>query len=148
MHFISDYKLWILALHIIAFVSWMAGLLYLPRLYVYHCQVSQESQAANILMTMERRLYQFIMTPAMIATYVFGILLFIIGEYLKSGEIWVYIKIFLVFLLTFFHFMCARWRKELFSGKNHHSSGFFRLMNEVPTILLIFIVFLAVLKPF
>ena len=68
MNFIADYKLWILALHIIAFVSWMAGLFYLPRLYVYHCQVSQGSQAAGILMTMERRLYRFIMMPAMIAT--------------------------------------------------------------------------------
>ena len=148
MDFISDYKPWILSLHIIAFVSWMAGLLYLPRLYVYHCQVSHNSQAAVMLITMERRLYRLIMMPAMLATYVFGVLLLTIGDDLRSGEIWIYVKIFFVFLLTVFHFMCALWHKTFILGENHHSSGFFRFMNEVPTILLIFIVFLAVLRPF
>ncbi len=148
MDFFSEYRLWILSFHIIAFVSWMAGLLYLPRLFVYHCQTVEGSEADAMLMTMEQRLYQFIMNPAMLATYFFGLLLLMAGDYLRSGEIWIYVKIALVFFLTVFHFMCAIWRKAFSLGKNDHSSGFFRFMNEVPTVLLVSVVLLAVLRPF
>lgn len=139
---------WLSALHIISVIAWMAGLLYLPRLYVYHAGVAPESEASETFKVMERKLLRIIMTPAMIASFVFGILLiWQLGEAaLAMG--WLHGKILLVFGLAAMHGMMARWRKDFAADRNRHSGRFYRIMNEVPTVLMIAIVIFAVVKPF
>lgn len=144
----SDYYLLIRALHVISFISWMAGMLYLPRLFVYHTAAEVGSEMDTTFQTMERRLLRYIINPAMIATFLFGGLLIYIIDGFSPGNGWLHAKLFLLFVLTAFHGMCARWRKAFVRGENHYSARFFRIMNEVPTLLMIGIVLLAVLKPF
>jgi putative membrane protein len=134
------------SVHIISFVAWMAALFYLPRLYVYHVSATPGSELDTTLQTMERRLLKAIMTPAMIATWVFGIWLAIhIGAFSQG---WLHAKLTLVLLLSGFHGACSVWRKKFAQGINDKSETFYRVMNEVPTVLLIGIVLLVIFKPF
>ena len=146
----ADLYLSLKALHIISFTAWMAGLFYLPRLYVYHAKAAKGGELSETLKVMERKLLRYIMNPAMIATFIFGIWLIVITGYgapdTQSG--WLHTKIFLVLLMAGFHGACAKWRKQFLNDANTHSEKFYRWANELPTILMIAIIFLAVLKPF
>ena len=139
---------WLKALHIIAVIAWMAGLLYLPRLYVYHADVPSGSNRAAMLATMERRLLHGIMLPAAVMSYGFGLLLAAIPGVVDWHRGWIWAKLGLVVLLTAFHIVLAYWRRDLARGGHAHSSQFYRLMNELPTVMMIAIVLLVVVKPF
>lgn len=140
---------WIKSAHIIAMVSWMAALLYLPRLFAYHADADPESETATTLALMERRLLQRIMTPAMVLTWGFGLLLVLTPGLFAGGVSgWFAAKLALVLLLTGFHGLCGRWRKDLEANRNRRSSRFYRIANEIPTVLLIGIVILVVVRPF
>ncbi len=141
----ADYYLWIKAGHIIAVIAWMAGLLYLPRLFVYHCEAEPGSERSEMLKIMERRLLRAIMTPAMILAFLFGAaLIHIVG---LDGA-WLHAKLALVLALAANHGLMARWRRDFAEDRNRRSQRFYRMANEVPTVLLIAIVILAVVKPF
>jgi putative membrane protein len=144
--FVTDYYLVIKALHLISVISWMAGMLYLPRLYVYHADCEVGSKASEMLKVMERRLLRFIINPAMVATFVFGGLLLTQPGIFAFG--WLHMKLGLLFFLMGFHGMCARWRKDFAADNNKKSARFFRIANEVPTLIMVAIVLLAVIKPF
>ena len=137
---------WVLALHIVSIISWMAGLLYLPRLFVYHVDAEPGSELSETLKTMERRLLRAIMTPAMIASWIFGIWLVVLAD--AHSEIWFHIKLVLVVFLSASHMAMAKWRKEFASYQNMRSARFYRIANEVPTLLMITIVILVIVKPF
>ncbi len=138
---------WVKALHVISIIAWMAGLLYLPRLFVYHCEAPAGSDTSERFKVMERRLLRAIMNPAMIASYVFGIaMLVMIPEWMKQG--WMHAKLLLVLLLTVSHMMMARWRREFAEDRNMRPQGFYRIVNEVPTVLMIGIVIFVIVKPF
>jgi len=136
------------ALHIVAVISWMAGLLYLPRLFVYHAGVPPGSNRAVMLQVMERRLLYGIMAPAAIMTYGFGLLLALVPGLVAWRQGWIWAKLALVAVLTVFHLLLARWRRDLAAGNHSHTQRFYRIVNEVPTIVMIGIVVLVVLKPF
>ena len=134
------------SLHLIAVISWMAGLLYLPRIFVYHSEASHESQR-DVFKVMERKLYNYIMMPAMLLSWLFGVLLMYslgIGIFL---ELWMQIKITLVTLLTIYHFLLGKYLNDFAINDNRKSSKFFRFINEVPTVTLIVVVFVVVFKP-
>jgi len=137
---------WLLALHIIAVIAWMAGMLYLPRLYVYHARSSKGSELSETFKVMERRLLRGIINPAMIATWILGLLLVWQGDHWRDG--WLHAKLVLVIGMQLVHAAYARWRRAFARDENTHSDRFYRVMNEVPTVLLIGIVILAVVKPF
>jgi len=137
---------WLLVLHLLSLISWMAALFYLPRLFVYHVESGLQSPQAQTFQVMERRLLRGIATPAMIATWIFGLWLAAQGGWFAAG--WLHAKILLVILMSGFHGVCIRWMRELAAGKSSHSARFFRIANEVPTVLLILIVILVVIKPF
>ena len=135
------------SLHLIAMISWMAGLLYLPRIFVYHAENLNDQNTSLIFQTMERKLYFYIMLPAMILTWFFGLILISILGFDILLTLWAKIKLLLVLLLTFYHFYLAVLLNDFKLNKNTKSSKFFRIINEVPTILLIFIVFVVIFKP-
>jgi putative membrane protein len=142
---------WIKAIHIIAVIAWMAGMLYLPRLFVYHCAAETGSVQSETFKVMERRLLRGIINPAMIATWVFGLWLAWLGPdshygWFASG--WLQAKLALVVVLSGVHGLFARWVKAFGRDENRHSQNFYRIINEVPTVLMIVIVILVVLKPF
>jgi len=137
-----EYYLWIKAVHLIAVMSWMAAMLYLPRLFVYHVDAKKGSVQSETFKTMEFRLLRYIATPAMLITWILGIMLLAANPDIASNG-WIHLKILLVFLLTAFHGMCAGARDE-----NTKSQKFFRIANEVPTAMMVIIVILAVVKPF
>jgi len=139
---------WIKAFHIVSVVAWMAGLLYLPRLFVYHADAEAGSPMAETFKVMERRLLRGIMNPAMIATYLFGILLALTPGIVDWRGGWIYAKLALVAGLTLYHHRLARWRKDFAVDRNIRSARFYRFINEVPTVILIAIVILVVVKPF
>jgi putative membrane protein len=142
---------WIKAFHIIAVIASMAGMLYLPRLFVYHCAAEKGSVQSETFKVMERRLLRGVVNPAMIATWVFGLWLAWLGPDSRYGWFnagWLEAKLALVLALSAVHGFFARWRKDFAADRNRHSQRFYRIINEVPTILLIGIVFLVVLKPF
>jgi putative membrane protein len=142
---------WIKAFHIIAVIAWMAGMLYLPRLFVYHCAAAKGSVQSETFKVMEQRLLRAIINPAMIATWVFGLALAWLGPDSRYGWFasgWLWAKIILVLALSAVHGMLARWRKDFAQDTNRHSDKFYRIINEVPTTLMILIVLLVVLKPF
>jgi putative membrane protein len=142
---------WIKALHIITVIAWMAGMLYLPRLFVYHCAAETGSVQSETFKVMERRLLRAIINPAMIATWVFGLWLAWLGPDSRYGWFasgWLWAKIILVLALSAVHGLLARWRKDFALDRNRHSQKFYRIINEVPTLLMILIVLLVVLKPF
>lgn len=139
---------WVLVLHIVSVIAWMAGMLYLPRLYVYHCGREPGSEADEMLRTMERRLLRAIVNPAMCAVFVTGGLLLLTPGVVDWASGWVYAKIVLVLLLSAVHGAFAAWRRAFENGRNRRSARFYRTVNEVPTVLMIAIVILVVVKPF
>jgi putative membrane protein len=140
------FYLWIKAFHIIAVIAWMAGLLYLPRLFVYHCEVAPGSAEAERFKRMEQRLLGIIIRPAMGVAWLFGLLLVFLGGFWDDG--WMYGKFALVIAMSAFSGVFARWTKEFAADANKRSQRFYRLMNEVPAVLMILIVLLVVVKPF
>ena len=135
------------SLHLIAVISWMAGLLYLPRIFVYHVENLKNQNTSSVFKTMERKLYFYIMMPAMVLTWIFGLILINILGFEVLSTFWIKLKLLLVVLLTAYHFYLARLLDDFKSDQNIKSSKFFRIINEVPTILLILIVFIVVFKP-
>jgi len=145
---VEDAYLWVKAVHVIAVIAWMAGLLYLPRLFVYHCAAPPGSKRSEMLKIMERRLQRAIMTPAMIATVVFGSWLALIPGVIDWSEGWAHIKGVLVLALLALHMLMSRWRKDFANDSNRHGALFFRVVNEIPTLAMIAIVVLVIVKPF
>ncbi len=143
---LSEYYLFTKALHIIAIISWMAGMLYLPRLFVYHAEQKPGSDTSEVLKIMEKKLLRLIITPAMIVAILLGILLGFQADSWSEG--WLHAKLFLVFIMVGVHHMLARHVKAFAEDRNTRSHVYYRYLNEVPAVLMIFIVFLVVLKPF
>ena len=135
------------SIHLIAVISWMAGLLYLPRIFVYHSENIENINSSNIFKTMERKLFYYIMTPAMILSWIFGLMLIFTLGFDVLNQLWMQIKLVLVLLLTIYHFYLGKCVSGFVNNKNNNSSKFYRIINELPTILLIFIVFIVVFKP-
>ena len=135
------------ALHLIAVISWMAGLLYLPRIFVYHAETKENLGQSETFKLMEKRLYFYIMNPAMILSWIFGILLIHSQGIISLGLLWMKVKLGLVTILTAYHFYLLTLLKDFQADNNTKSSKFFRVINEVPTILLIIIIFVVVFKP-
>ena len=134
------------SLHLIAVISWMAGLLYLPRIFVYHTEADHESQK-KIFKVMERKLYNYIMMPAMLLSWLFGVLLIHSLGFSVFSELWMQIKIFAVIFLTYYHFSLGKYLNDFAIDNNRKSSKFFRIYNEIPTIILIVVIFVAIFKP-
>ena len=139
---------WTKALHVIAMVAWMAGMLYLPRLYVYHCDTVPGSVESERFKMMERRLLRQIINPAMIATWIFGILLVLTPSVLDWGWHWWHVKLAAVVLLSGFHGMLSRWRRDFLADRNVRPQKFYRIANEVPTLLLVVVVVMVIVRPF
>ena len=135
------------SLHLIVVISWMAGLLYLPRIFVYHVENINDQNSINIFKTMEKKLYFYIMIPAMILSWIFGLILISIVGFDVLSATWIQLKLIFVVLLTFYHFYLGQCLKNLTFEQNNKTSKFFRIINEIPTILLILIVFIVVFKP-
>ena len=144
--FLADYYLWLKALHVIAVIAWMAGMLYLPRLFVYHCEAAPGSAESERFKVMEARLLRAIINPAMIAVWLLGLTLAEVGGHWHEG--WFQAKFALVIGMSTLHGFFARWRKDFAAERNRHSQRFYRLWNEVPAVLIIAIVILVVVKPF
>jgi len=138
---------WIKALHVIAIISWLAGMLYLPRLYVYHATADKGSELSETLKIMERKLLRMIINPAMVATWILGLSLIAANPSLLNGA-WLHVKLTCVIGLQVFHAFLSRWRKAFLRDENTHSAGFFRKVNEIPTILMVIIVIMVIVKPF
>ena len=134
------------SLHLIAVISWMAGLLYLPRIFVYHAEAEHDSQR-SIFKVMERKLYNYIMMPAMLLSWLFGILLIHSLGLTVFSELWMQIKTALVLLLTLYHFLLGKYLNDFATNDNEKSSKYYRIINEVPTLILIVVVFVVVFKP-
>ncbi|HEV3159437.1 MAG TPA: protoporphyrinogen oxidase HemJ [Xanthobacteraceae bacterium] len=142
---------WIKAFHVIAVIAWLAGMLYLPRLFVYHCVAEKGSVQSETFKTMERRLLRIIINPAMVATWLLGLWLAWHGPDSRYGWFasgWLLAKLALVIALSTLHGWCARWVKDFAADRNRHSLKFYQLINEIPAILMAAIVILAVVKPF
>ena len=137
---------WLKAVHVIAIIAWMAGMLYLPRLFVYHCGTPAGSELSETFKLMERRLLKVIINPAMILSWILGVWLGVAGGWFSSG--WLSLKLVLVLALSALHGFYVRWVRDFARDQNRHSGKFYRIINEVPTVLLIGIVILAVVKPF
>jgi len=135
------------SLHLIAVISWMAGLLYLPRIFVYHVENINDQNLTNIFKIMEKKLYFYIMMPAMILSWVFGLILISILGFDILSTLWIQLKLLFVILLTFYHFYLGQCLRNFTFNQNNKTSKFFRIINEIPTILLIFVVFIVVFKP-
>lgn len=146
--YLAEHYLFIKSIHIIFVISWMAALFYQPRLYVYHATATPGSELYTTLCIMEKRLARIIMTPAMLLTFVSGSLLLMVPGILVSPMGWIHAKLFLVLLLAGYHGMLIRWMKLFQTGKNENSQRFYRLINEIAPLLMIFVVFLVVMKPF
>jgi putative membrane protein len=142
----SGLYLWLKALHVIAVIAWMAGMLYLPRLFVYHCDAEPGSRQSETFKTMERRLLRGIINPAMVATWALGLWLAFDGGWFASG--WLQAKLALVLAMSAMHGLLSRWVRDFAADQNRRPQKFYRIINEVPTLLLIGIVILAIVKPF
>ena len=144
-----DFYNYVKAFHVIAVIAWMAGMLYLPRLYVYHAGAAPGSELSETLKLMENRLLRFIVNPAMIAAWILGLILifgFDVIDWRTAG--WLHVKLTAVILLSGFHGMLAKWRKDFAADRNTRSARFYRLINEAPTVLMIIIVIMVIVKPF
>ena len=145
-----DIYLWVKALHVISIIAWMAGLLYLPRLFVYHAMQNSGqksgSDTCETLKVMERKLLKVIMNPAMIASWIFGF--YIAAKIGAFTQPWFHVKLLLVIVLTVFHIVLGKWRKDFEADRNEKSERFYRLINEVPAVLMIIIVVMVIVKPF
>ena len=139
---------WTKALHIISLIAWMAGMLYLPRLFVYHCAVAPGSEASELFKVMERRLYKLIMTPAMLSTFVFGIILALTPGLVDWHAGWFYVKIVSVLGLGGVHGAMNKWRRGFLNDQNAKPQRFYRIANEVPTVLMLVAVVMVVVQPF
>ncbi len=139
---------WLKALHVISLIAWMAGLLYLPRLFVYHCDAARGSRESERFKVMERRLLRQITTPAMISTWIFGILLVLTPGVIDWRWGWWHVKLASVILLTGFSGAMGRWRRDFLHDRNARSQRFYRIANEVPTLLMIVIVIMVIVRPF
>lgn len=139
--------LWLKALHVIAVISWMAGMLYLPRLFVYHCETDVGSDGSERFKVMERKLFRAIINPAMIATWLFGLGMLATG-FVDLGAGWLHVKLTLVVLLSGVHGWFSKLRKDFEADKNQRPQKFYRMINEVPTVLMIGIVIMVIVKPF
>ena len=144
--FLGEAYLWVKALHILAVIAWMAAFLYLPRLFVYHCQAEPGSKQSETFKVMERRLLRGIMNPSMIVAWAAGLALMLNIEAWSFG--WFHAKLTFLVALTAVHMMAARWRKDFAADANTHSERFYRIMNEVPAVLMVGIVIFAVVRPF
>ena len=139
------------SIHLIAVISWMAGLLYLPRIFVYHSTAVENKKSEDLMSTfkvMERRLFIYIMNPAMILTIFFGFLLLKTDGIINWSEKWIYFKLLGVFLILIVHHLLSKYRKDFSMDNNIHSKKFYKILNEIPTVLLIIIILLVYLKPF
>ena len=134
------------SLHLIAIISWMAGLLYLPRIFVYHSESNEESQK-KVFKIMEKKLYNYIMMPAMLASWLFGVLLIHTLGFSVFAELWMQIKVISVVILTFYHFSLGKYLNDFSIYNNQKTSKFFRIYNEIPTLILIIVIFVVVFKP-
>ena len=135
------------SLHLIAVISWMAGLLYLPRIFVYHAENNSEEKVSEIFKVMEKKLYFYIMTPSMTLSWLFGLLLIHSIGFQQLGQTWMLLKSIFVIILTLYHFYLGRLLSQFKIGNNRHSHKFYRYINEIPTILLILIIFVVIFKP-
>ena len=142
-----NYYLLFKSLHLISVISWMAGLLYLPRIFVYHAENSDDRKISDVFKIMEKKLYYYIMTPAMILSWIFGLLLIHSIGFQQLGQTWMVLKITFVILLTLYHFYLGKNLNQFKFDQNTNSHKFYRLINEIPTILLILIVFVVIFKP-
>ena len=143
----EDYFIWYKTIHVISVISWMAAIFYLPRLFAYHAEVELGSEMDKTFQIMERRLLKIIMTPSMLLTYIFGLLTAYVYGVVALG-VWFHIKMIAVLGLTIMHGFCAKWVKDFAKGENNHSEKFYRMANEVPTILMILAVTMVIVKPF
>lgn len=143
--FILEHRAWFLAFHVISVICWMAGMFYLPRLFIYHCDLEVGSDASEMFKLMERRLLRLIINPAMMGTWIFGFCLAFAGEFWATP--WFLAKFSLVIIMSGFHGFLARWRRYFARDDNRHTQSFYRKMNEVPTILMIIIVLLVFVRP-
>ncbi len=144
--FLGEAYLWVKALHVISVIAWMAGMLYLPRLYVYHCAAEPGSRQSETFKVMERRLLRAILNPAMIVAWVFGVMLVVHLD--LWNEAWMWVKFALLLAMQIVHAGFARWRRHFAADANRHDQRFYRIMNEAPTVLMIAIVILVIVKPF
>ena len=135
------------SLHLISVISWMAGLLYLPRIFVYHVENFEKKETTKIFETMERKLYNYIMRPAMILSWLFGVILIYFNGLESLASLWLQIKLILVIILTIYHEYLGKCLRNLKDGSDNKSSKFYRIINEIPTILLILTVFVVIFKP-
>ena len=135
------------SLHLISVISWMAGLLYLPRIFVYHAENNDDKKISDVFKVMEKKLYFYIMTPAMILSWLFGLLLIHSIGFQQLGQTWMVLKIIFVIFLSLYHLYLGKTLNEFKFNQNTHSHKFYRLINEIPTILLILIVFVVIFKP-
>ena len=142
-----NYYLLFKSLHLISVISWMAGLLYLPRIFVYHAENSDDRKISDVFKIMEKKLYFYIMTPAMILSWIFGLLLIHSIGFQQLSQTWMILKIIFVIFLTLYHFYLGKTLNQFKFDQNTHSHKFYRLINEIPTILLILIVFVVIFKP-
>ncbi|MBR2125075.1 MAG: protoporphyrinogen oxidase HemJ [Acetobacter sp.] len=142
------YVRWLLAFHVISVIAWMAGLFYLPRLFVYHCQVQPQSGESNRFKLMERRLYYYIMAPALVASVLTGIALGLVPGLFDRYAWWWHTKLLAAVLLVVFHGYCGLWLRGFARDCNKHSEKFYRVVNEIPTVLMIIIVIMVVVQPF
>ena len=143
--FVQRWYLWIKAFHVIAVIAWMAGMLYLPRLFVYHASAAPGSELSETLKVMERRLLRGIMNPAFVAVWVLGGLLLFVQDW---HEGWLHVKLLCVVLLSLLHHLFALWRKNFAADRNRRSARFYRIANEIPTVLLIIVVIMVIARPF
>ena len=148
MTFLSDVTEWTLALHIISVIAWMAGMLYLPRLYAYHVAAEPGSDQSETFKVMERRLLRGIINPAMILALIFGALLALTPGTVDFGAGWVWVKVAAVVIMVSVHVYLSRCRRDFENDANRHSVRFYKIVNEVPAVLLVVIVILVVVKPF
>jgi len=139
---------WTKALHVISMVAWMAGMFYLPRLYVYHCDVARGSAESERFKVMERRLLKQIINPAMAATWIFGIILVLTPGVLDWAAGWWHVKLLSVVLMSGFHGAISAWRRDFLEDRNVRPARFYRMANEVPTVLLLVIVVMVIVRPF
>ena len=140
---------WTKALHIMAVISWMAGLFYLPRLFVYHAERAEVgSELSETLKIMERKLLRFIMNPAMVVTWIFGVILLATPGIVDWGSVWIWFKLAFVSAMTWFHHLLANWRKDFLADRNARPGRFYRMWNEAPTLLMVGIVIAVVVRPF
>ena len=148
LEFLADIYLWTKALHVISIIAWMAGLLYLPRLFVYHTEVDVGSPESERFKIMERRLLRAIMNPAMIATFLFGGLLLATPGVVDWSSGWIWVKLAMVLGLSHIHYLMGLWRKDFAADQNTRSSRYFRVVNEGPTLAMIVIVIMVIVRPF